>query len=118
MVQNELVLIIVLLVVCPLLIYLAIPSKEKKDVQIGSDTPAFKQLITIASFRSPGEAHVAKGMLESAGIEAHLANDLLASLSFDTVWADGGIHLRVNETDVEAARELLASKQPSSDIDC
>ncbi len=112
--QNELLLIIVLLVVCPLIIYATIFSKEKEDVQSSKGTPSFKHLVTIASFRSPGEAHVAKGMLESAGIEAHLANDLLASLSFDTVWADGGLHLRVKKVDVEAARKLLSNKEPST----
>ena len=57
-------------------------------------------------------------MLESAEIEAHLANDLLSTVRFDYVLADGGLHLRVKETDVEAARELLSNKEPSAGIDC
>ncbi len=62
------------------------------------------KLVTVAKFLQPVNAQMAKGMLESAGIECFLqgeqANSLLA-LAFRA-------RLQVAEADVAAARSLLA----------
>jgi hypothetical protein len=61
-------------------------------------------LVIVSRFESPVEAQMAKGMLESAGIECFLvgenANNLLA--------AAFRVRLQVRLEDEAAARELLA----------
>jgi hypothetical protein len=61
-------------------------------------------LVIVGRFESPVEAQIAKGMLESAGIECFLvgenANNLLA--------AAFRVRLQVRVEDEAAARELLA----------
>lgn len=111
MLQWQPLMVFMLFVIVPLLIYLAMPSKEKVDTQPENNEPGFKHLVNIASFPNSVEAHIVKGRLESAGIEAHLANDVLSSLYSPVVLVDGGIQLRVKDADAEAARKLLASQQ-------
>ncbi len=69
------------------------------------------KLITVARFLEPVNAQMAKGMLESAGIECFLqgeqANNLLA-LAFRA-------RLQVAESDAEAARSLLAESDSASE---
>ena len=61
-------------------------------------------LVAVGSYESPVEAQIARGMLESAGVESFLvgqnANELLQAAF--RVW------LQVRVEDEEAARELLA----------
>jgi hypothetical protein len=63
------------------------------------------KFVTVGKFLEPANAQMAKGMLESAGIECFLqgenANSLLA-LAFRA-------RLLVHEQDEEAARQLLGS---------
>jgi hypothetical protein len=66
-------------------------------------------MVTVGGFESPIEAQMAKGMLESAGVECQLvgenANNLIQSAF--------GVRLQVLEEDEAAARELL--EQPELD---
>jgi hypothetical protein len=66
-------------------------------------------LVIVGRFESPVEAQIAKGMLESAGVECFLvgenANNLLA--------AAFRVRLQVRVEDEAAARELLI--QPNGD---
>ena len=61
-------------------------------------------LVTVARFESPVEAQMAKGLLESSGVECFLvgenANNLIQSAF--------RVRLQVREEDEAAARELLA----------
>jgi molybdopterin-biosynthesis enzyme MoeA-like protein len=66
-------------------------------------------LVTVGRFESPLEAQMAKGMLESAGVECVLvgenANNLMQSAF--------RVRLQVKVEDEAAARELMA--QPAGD---
>jgi hypothetical protein len=68
------------------------------------------ELVTVGKFLAPTEAQIAKGMLESAGIECFLqgenANNMLA-LAFRS-------RLRVRRIDAEAAYELLSASEEIS----
>jgi hypothetical protein len=66
-----------------------------------------RDLVTIAIYRSQGEALLAKGLLESAGIECFLANETAGRIKPDGLILD--FELWVREGDAEAARELLQS---------
>src|SRR5690606_6420594 len=64
-------------------------------------------LITVATFTSPWEAHIAKGRLEAEGIPAFIAHE-------HHVWADwmyslalGGVKVQVPEAHAEEAARLL-----------
>jgi hypothetical protein len=66
-------------------------------------------MVTVGSFESPLEAQMAKGMLESAGIECLLAGEEANSL----LQAAFAVNLQVREQDEVAASQLLAGKDES-----
>jgi hypothetical protein len=75
--------------------------------------PVPAELVTIANFRDLPEAMLAKGKLESAGIECFLGDDNMVRM--DWFWSNliGGVKLRVIETDAEEAIHLLEEEIPS-----
>jgi hypothetical protein len=70
-----------------------------------------EQFVTVARFIDPVEAHMAKGVLESASLECFLqgenANNLLG-VAFRA-------RLLVHRKDEEAAREMLEGGDPSDE---
>ena len=117
MLQWQPLMVFILFVIATLLIYLAMPGKERDNTQPDKSEPSFKHLVAIASFPNSVEAHIVKGRLESAGIEVHLVNEVLSSLYSPVVLVDGGIQLKVKDADVEAARKLLAGLQLASQVE-
>lgn len=73
------------------------------------------QLITIAAFSQPIEAHLVKTRLESEGIECFLANEHIVTMNWLWSNAVGGVELQVKESDVEKATEILALESVSVD---
>lgn len=73
---------------------------------------ALRELVTLRKFRDMPEALLAKGCLESAGIESCLVDDNMVRL--DWFWSNlvGGIKLQVDSKDVEAANEILDQPIP------
>ena len=66
-----------------------------------------RELVTIRQFRDLPEALLAKGSLESAGIECFLADENLVRLDWFISNFIGGIKLKVRVADVENARKIL-----------
>jgi Putative prokaryotic signal transducing protein len=66
-----------------------------------------QQLVTIRQFRDLPEALLAKGSLESAGIECFLADDNLVRLDWFISNFIGGIKLNVRAADAANAQNLL-----------
>jgi len=66
-----------------------------------------RELVTIRQFRDLPEALLAKGSLESAGIECFLADDNLVRLDWFISNFIGGIKLKVRDADAENAQNLL-----------
>ena len=66
-----------------------------------------RELVTIRQFRDLPEALLAKGSLESAGIECFLADENLVRLDWFISNFIGGIKLNVRPADVENAQQLL-----------
>jgi hypothetical protein len=66
-----------------------------------------QQLVTIRQFRDLPEALLAKGSLESAGIECFLADENLVRLDWFISNFIGGIKLNVRAADAENAQKLL-----------
>lgn len=67
----------------------------------------FRALAPIKQFRDLPEALLAKGCLESAGIECYLRDDNLVRLDWFISNLVGGIKLCVRPEDMQSARELL-----------
>ncbi|HET9407393.1 MAG TPA: DUF2007 domain-containing protein [Candidatus Sulfotelmatobacter sp.] len=87
---------------------------DRRDLEFEDDSPqpraelAFRGLITIRQFRDLPEALLAKGSLESAGIECFLADENLVRLDWFISNFVGGIKLRVRPHDVENAEKILS----------
>lgn len=70
--------------------------------------------MTVARFARLEEALVARGVLESAGIECFLADENMMNIAGPHGLVLGGARLQVLDSDVEAARELLRANVPSA----
>jgi len=68
---------------------------------------AVRELVTVRQFRDLPEALLAKGSLESSGIECFLADDNLVRLDWFISNFIGGIKLNVRAADAENAQKLL-----------
>ena len=71
----------------------------------GSEQVRTGKMVEVARFESPVEAQIAKGMLESAGIECELTGEH-ANLLIQSAF---GAQLQVRAEDEAAARQLLDS---------
>jgi hypothetical protein len=73
-----------------------------------------RNLVTIRQFRDLPDALLAKGSLESAGIEAVLTDENIVRL--DWFWSNlmGGIKLNVDPENVEAANSILNQPIPEN----
>ncbi|GAB4352492.1 MAG: hypothetical protein Kow006_17070 [Gammaproteobacteria bacterium] len=66
-------------------------------------------MITIATFDTMPDAHIALGRLRAEGIDARLADEHLVQTDWLYAIAVGGIKLQVAESEVPRAREILAT---------
>ncbi len=93
--------------------------------QLDDDEPdeeraTFRDLIVIRSYWNLVEAELAKGVLDAAGIEAFLFDDNMVRLDWFNANALGGVKLRVDAANVEAANRVLdesvsdAAEEPDS----
>jgi hypothetical protein len=87
---------------------------DHRHLEIAEDAPAeprqqleMRELVTIRQFRDLPEALLAKGSLESAGIECFLADDNLVRLDWFISNFIGGIKLNVRAADAGNAQKLL-----------
>lgn len=84
------------------------------DPPSGSDQVELQEWITLQRFRDLPEALLAKGALESAGIECRLTDDNMVRLDWFISNLLGGAKLQVKPEDEEAAREILDQPIPES----
>jgi len=80
---------------------------EIELAESAAENAATSNLITLRQFRDLPEALLAKGALESSGIQCFLADDI--TIRMDWLWSNalGGIKLCVKSEDVDAAAQLL-----------
>jgi hypothetical protein len=69
-------------------------------------------VVTLRKFRDLPEALLAKGFLESAGLESFLIDE--TTIRMDWLWSNllGGVKLCVNREDAEAAAQILSEEIP------
>jgi hypothetical protein len=87
---------------------------DRRHLEIAVEAPPeprqqleMQELVTVRQFRDLPEALLAKGSLESAGIECFLADDNLVRLDWFISNFIGGIKLNVRAADAENAQQLL-----------
>ncbi len=68
-------------------------------------------LVVVQSYATEGEAEVAKGVLESSGIDAMIQADTAGRMREHLAWSGLGHRVLVREEDEAAARRLLALPQ-------
>jgi hypothetical protein len=78
----------------------------------GKDVFEFNDTVTLRKFRDLPEALLAKGSLESAGIQAYLVDDNMIRMDWFISNLLGGIKLKVRVEDAEAASEILNQPIP------
>jgi len=78
------------------------------------DEPEHRKLVTLRRYRDLSEAIVARGMLESAGIEVFLQNENMVRMDWMISNGIGGVRLQVDEADAAAGLELLEQPVPES----
>ena len=71
------------------------------------ESAEFRNLVVIRTFWNLLEAELAKGLLDSAGVEAFLFDDNMVRLDWFNANALGGVKLRVDASNVEAANRIL-----------
>lgn len=76
------------------------------------DVLEFQNTVTLRQFRDLHEAFLAKGSLDSAGIECWLIDDNMVRMDWFMSNFFGGIKLRVKPEDVDAAEEILDQPIP------
>jgi hypothetical protein len=81
-----------------------------------ADIDPARELVTIESFRELSQAMLAKGMLNSAGIECFLMDDNTGRMLGFISNVIGGIRMKVNKADAEAATALLEQIIPDVDV--
>src|SRR5215472_14010388 len=88
--------------------------KFKYDESPPPPEAEFVSRVTVGRFRDLSEALLAKGMLESAGIECFLADQDLVRMDWFYSNAIGGMRLQVKEEDTDAATEILEQPIPTN----
>ncbi len=78
------------------------------------DVVEFSETVTLRQFRDLPEALLAKGSLESAGIQVFLIDDNMIRMDWFISNLLGGIKLQVRAEDVEAASEILDQPIPET----
>ena len=79
---------------------------------VSPDELKLRELVIIRKFRDLPEALLAKGSLESAGIECFLLDDNMVRLDWFISNLIGGIKLQVNAEDAKVASEVLDEPVP------
>jgi len=65
----------------------------------------------VARYHDPIEAHIARGLLASEGIDAHVGDDQIALANWEWRLATGGTKLRVPDAQAERARTILRAME-------
>lgn len=84
------------------------------EAAVPIDRPEKRELVTIRKFRDLPEALLARGTLESGGIEAFLDDANMVRMNWFISNLLGGIKLRVKPEDSEEALKLLGEPAPES----
>jgi Flp pilus assembly protein TadD len=83
------------------------PEVKENLLALESELGISHELVTIAAFSFPAEAHVLRAKLEEEGVWAFVANEGIVTANWLYSNAVGGAKLQVREHEVEKALEIL-----------
>jgi len=89
-------------------------NNEEEDLPVSMDVVESREVVTLRKFRDMPEALLAKGSLDSTGIECWLADDNMVRLDWFYSNFLGGIKLQVKQEDAEVANEILNQPIPEN----
>jgi hypothetical protein len=92
-----------------------LPQNLEQPHVAGQNELEFRDLVTIRAFWGLLEAQLARGLLDSAGIESFLFDDNMVRMDWFNANALGGVKLRVDTHNVEAANRVL--QEVSDDVE-
>jgi hypothetical protein len=92
-----------------------LPQNLEQPHVAGQNELEFRDLVTIHAFWGLLEAQLARGLLDSAGIESFLFDDNMVRMDWFNANALGGVKLRVDTHNVEAANRVL--QEVSDDVE-
>ena len=77
-------------------------------------------MITVASFTKAEDAYLLRSRLQAAGIPAFIQNEYISQMYWLYTNAVGGVTVEIDESDREAAQELLTntSEERTASITC
>ena len=78
-----------------------------EEPDASSSEPEFRDLTVVRSYWNLLEAQLAKGALDAAGIECFLFDDNMVRMDWFNANAIGGVKLRVDPENVDAANKIL-----------
>jgi hypothetical protein len=87
-------------------------SEGESGPSRGHDEVEFQDLVTLRRFRDLPEALIAKGSLESAGIDCYLVDDNMVRIFVPTF--TGGARLQIKPDDLAEATEILNEPVPQN----
>lgn len=87
---------------------------EAEDSIVSRGEVEQRQLVTVRQFRDLPQALLAKGILDSAGIECFLADDNMVRMDWFISNLLGGIKLRVKTEDFKEALSVLNEPPPAN----
>ncbi|MEM1268586.1 MAG: hypothetical protein AAGI08_00935 [Bacteroidota bacterium] len=82
-----------------------------------SDAGIPQRLVTIARYRTPFEAEIVRGRLESEGLTVQIADAELVIADWLLSNAIGGVRLQVPAIEVEYAQHVLSTVEPLEDAE-
>jgi Flp pilus assembly protein TadD len=83
------------------------PEVKENLLALESELGISHELVTIAAFSFPAEAHVLRAKLEEEGVWAFVADESMVAANWLYSNAVGGVKLQVREHEVEKALEIL-----------
>jgi hypothetical protein len=88
-------------------------DEDRPDLRVADVRSEFAPLVHLCTFRDLPDALLAKGKLESNGIDSYLADENVVRMDWFWSNAVGGIKLQVREEDFRAAASILAEPAPA-----
>jgi hypothetical protein len=92
-------------------------ARRRLEFELDTTAPAAlevhtRNLVALRQFRDLPEALLAKGFLESAGVESFLIDE--TTIRMDWLWSNllGGVKLCVSQEDADAAAQILSQEIP------
>jgi len=80
------------------------------------ETDANSDVVAIETFSFPGDAQLARALLESAGIPSYLENEHTLAANWMLINVIGGLRLLVPSVFAEEARDILRSRVSDQDL--